>query len=296
MAIRRLRALDEMAVFPLEEPDATADRRFEQDAFRLPHRGDQAFGHAQAADAPALGLDVHRPLRARAASTRSTAGSRRASAAAAARRAGRRAASRGGRRAPRDPGPGRPPRATRCRSRLLPVPVKPHTTRQRKRSRQRLQVGEHRAAVGAVAAFQTARLPADLGEHVRERGAALPAAPAIDERTPGARAVEEALAQMPRDIAAHERRAELARLERRALLVDRPDARALLVVQHRAVDGAAHVIRGELALRARVDDLVKAGRVVLRLPAPLRARVESPVCGTVSPCEKAASEYMLRRP
>ncbi len=41
-----------------------------------------------------------------------------------------------------------------------------------KHSRQRLQVGEHRAAVGAVAAFQTARLPADLGEHVRERGAA----------------------------------------------------------------------------------------------------------------------------
>ena len=66
---------------------------------------------------------------------------------------------------------------------------------------------------------------------------------------------------MPGNISGHQRGAELLRLEGRDLLVDRADAHALLVVEHRAGDRAGHVVLGEFGGRAHVDDLVKLGQL-----------------------------------
>ena len=54
----------------------------------------------------------------------------------------------------------------------------------RKALRQRLQFIQHVAPVGLVAAFQFVRRPADLRENDAHRAAALPAAPAVDQRAP----------------------------------------------------------------------------------------------------------------
>src|SRR5579862_3845496 len=65
---------------------------------------------------------------------------------------------------------------------------------------------------------------------------------------------------MPGDVFCHQRSAELLRVEGRDLLVDRADARALLVVEHRAGDRAGNVVLGELGGRARVDDGVERAK------------------------------------
>ena len=96
---------------------------------------------------------------------------------------------------------------------------------------------------------------------MRERVAAAAAAPAVDERAPGARPVVKPLAQVPGDIGAHERRAELLRVEGRGLLVERADERALAVVEHGTVDRAGNVIVAVLAFGADVDHLVKVGEL-----------------------------------
>ena len=62
---------------------------------------------------------------------------------------------------------------------------------------------------------------------------------------------------MARDIARDQRGAELSRLERRDLLVDRADARALLVVEHRAAERARNMVFGELGGRARIEDRIE---------------------------------------
>ena len=62
---------------------------------------------------------------------------------------------------------------------------------------------------------------------------------------------------MMRDVAADEGGADPLGLERRDLLVERTDARALFVVEHGAVDRAGDVILGELAPGPGVDHLVK---------------------------------------
>ena len=168
-----------------------------------------AIGHSQVADLPALRFHEHRTARATAPERfphqafehllrRLRLVGQIAEHGAAMR--GQAPRDRGlGRRAPRK----RAQRAGSCRS-----PVRPHTTRHRNACRHALEVGDHRASIGAIAAIEPAHVPADLGQHVRERGAALAPAPAIDERTPVARTVEKALVQMARDVAAHERRAD----------------------------------------------------------------------------------------
>ena len=65
---------------------------------------------------------------------------------------------------------------------------------------------------------------------------------------------------MPRDVGGDERGAEALRLEGAALLVGRADERALLVVEHRAVDGAGQVVLGEFRRAPRVEDRVPAAR------------------------------------
>ena len=94
----------------------------------------------------------------------------------------------------------------------------------------------HVAPICAIAAFELDRAPADLVQHVRERAAALSAAPAVDERAPSRAACRRT---RPSSIAAMLRATTAAparlRGERRILRVQRADARALGVVEHRVV-------------------------------------------------------------
>jgi len=59
------------------------------------------------------------------------------------------------------------------------------------------------------------------------------------------------------DIRADQRGADFLRIEGGDLLVDRTDAFAFGVVQHRQVDRTGDVILGEFALGTDVDNLVK---------------------------------------
>jgi len=67
----------------------------------------------------------------------------------------------------------------------------------------------------------------------------------------------EARLQMLRDVLGDQRRADLARLERRCLFVQRADDDALLVGQHRTADRTRDVVLGEFRRGAHVDNFVK---------------------------------------
>jgi hypothetical protein len=91
---------------------------------------------------------------------------------------------------------------------------------------------------------------------VRHGAGALAAAPAVDERAPGLGLVLEELRDVLADVLRHQRGAELLRVERRDLLVQRSDLRALGVVEHRRGNGAGDVVLGVFGGRARVDNRV----------------------------------------
>lgn len=67
---------------------------------------------------------------------------------------------------------------------------------------------------------------------------------------------------MHRDIARDHCRADAGRLERRDLLVHRPDDHALLVAEHGRIDGAGNVVLGEFERRADIDDFVEIAQAV----------------------------------
>src|SRR5512146_885635 len=92
-------------------------------------------------------------------------------------------------------------------------------------------------------------------------GAALAAAPAIDERLPAARAILESVLQVPRNVGADVRGANLLRLERGHLLVDGADLRALRIIERRAIDRAGNMIFRKRVFGAHIDDLVKLGKL-----------------------------------
>ena len=129
------------------------------------------------------------------------------------------------------------------------------------RGGQRVEFIQHLAPIGFVTAFQLVRRPAHLRQDDAHRTAALPAAPAIDQRPPGFWMGVEMRFDMVRDVLRYQCRADLARLERRHLLVQRADGDALLVRQYRAVDGAGDVVIGEFGRGAHVDDFVKLGEL-----------------------------------
>src|SRR6185436_15755278 len=83
------------------------------------------------------------------------------------------------------------------------------------------QLVDDPAPVRAIAAFERARIPADLAQDVRHRAGALAAAPAIDEWPPSLIVLPERHFYMTRDVLRDQRGAELLRLERRHLLVER---------------------------------------------------------------------------
>ena len=145
--------------------------------------------------------------------------------------------------------------AEQIRLRRAGIPAELHELQAQRPGVERLG---HQPPVCLVAALHDIGPPADLGQHPAERPRALPAAPAIDQRTPAAVMERQPRLDMRRRVAEHQRRADLAREERRLLLVDRADPRPLLVVQDRQVDGARHVVLLEFGRRAHVDDAVEA--------------------------------------
>src|SRR5256885_761416 len=98
--------------------------------------------------------------------------------------------------------------------------------------REPLQFLHHPSPVSPVAALEGFCVPADLAQDVRHRARALAAAPAIDEGAPVAVLAAEQRLDMARDVLREERSAELARVERRDLLVESANRGALGVIQN----------------------------------------------------------------
>ena len=98
----------------------------------------------------------------------------------------------------------RAPAASAASRRLLPEPVSPHTTTKRTAAAAR-ERRDDVPAVSLVPALELHGAPADLLQHVRERAAALAAAPAIDERRPLARLVAAMRLEDARDVARDDR-------------------------------------------------------------------------------------------
>jgi hypothetical protein len=138
--------------------------------------------------------------------------------------------------------------------RLLPLPVVPQMTR--RSSAGGAARADHRPK-GLVAAVELDHGPADFRHHQRQRAAAVAAAPAIHQRFPLARLVQEQGFNVPGDIARHQRGAGLARLEGAHLFVHGADDDAFGVVEHRAVDGAGDMVEREFGFAAGVDDDVE---------------------------------------
>ena len=123
--------------------------------------------------------------------------------------------------------------------------------------RQIFQLDQHRAPITLIAAFQRGGVPADFAQDVRHGGGTFAAAPAIDQRFPLRIARSEVRLDMPCHVLRNQCRADLARLERRHLLVNRADACALLIVERRTVHRAGNMIDGEFRGRTHIDDFVE---------------------------------------
>ena len=90
-------------------------------------------------------------------------------------------------------------------------------------------VVHHVVAEGLVAAFDAVGIPADLAKNDLHGAAALASAPAVDQRAPVLRLVEQVFLQMARDVLRDQRCADLLGLEGGDLLVDGTDAHPFLV-------------------------------------------------------------------
>ncbi|MNL35319.1 hypothetical protein D3C87_1573440 [compost metagenome] len=114
------------------------------------------------------------------------------------------------------------------------------------RGGQGVQGKQRGATVAFVATVQLPGAPTDHVEHHRHRARTLAAAPAVHQRTPTLRPIDEGGFQVPCDVARNDRGANARGFEGRDLGVQRADPHALFVVQHRCVDGAGDVVDGVL--------------------------------------------------
>jgi hypothetical protein len=121
------------------------------------------------------------------------------------------------------------------------------------------QVPHDLAPVGLVAAFELQGAPADAGEHVSQRSAALATTPAINERFPVTWFCFKLRFNDRRDVARDQHSAAAACVEGGDLLVQRSDLCSLAIVQYGPVDRTRQVILGKLLLASHVDQLVETG-------------------------------------
>ena len=118
------------------------------------------------------------------------------------------------------------------------------------------------AAPALVAALQALGLPTDLAQNVGEGAAALAATPAVHQRCPALGLVGKQGLDVHGDIACHQHGAELAGVKGRHLLVQRAHGDALLVVQHRAVDGAGNMVFGKFGRAACIENCVERTELI----------------------------------
>src|SRR6267378_3976857 len=123
--------------------------------------------------------------------------------------------------------------------------------------RQNFQLGDDPFSVGPVTTLEGLRVPADLAQDVRHRAGALATAPAVDERAPMAVLAAEQGLDVTANVLREERGAELARVERRDLLVEGADRGALGVVERGRRDRAGDVVFGVFCGRAGIHDRVE---------------------------------------
>jgi len=118
----------------------------------------------------------------------------------------------------------------------------------------------HKTAKGLIAARDGIGPPADLSEDRGNRTGPLPAAPAMNQRTPAAIAIRQRGFKVMRDVAGDEGGADLAGGEGRDLLVNRADPGAFLVGQGGQVERAGDMILGKFGRRADVDHVIEPVR------------------------------------
>ena len=115
----------------------------------------------------------------------------------------------------------------------------------------------HMATPRLVAASQLLGIPAHQAQPGHHRAAAHAAAPAVDQGLPAGRLIVKLLAQMPRQVGCHHGAAHAPRLKGALLLVNGAHNAALVVIEHRAIDGARDVIECVFGGRTRIDQGVK---------------------------------------
>ena len=260
---QRGRIGEEVRVFALEELDAERARKLEPDARRLAHRREQRLGDLQRADALALRFDVDGARRIESLQRFDELALERLL------------------RGLRIDGEVAEQRSAMARNALeiehlrafvgergdqaaLAGAREPADDAIVEVQRQRREQAHHVAPVRAIAARELDGAPTDFVQHVRQRPAALSAAPAIHERRPIARLVAERAFEHRRDVAGDDGGAGLARGERRIARVQRSDPRALVVVEHRLALRAGDVVDRELGGAAHVDALAIVGERVDR--------------------------------
>src|SRR5438445_5335855 len=226
LRVELARVLEEMPVFLEEQGDAGREVGFEQDAGRGAHAADERLRYLDLADLAALAFDVD-----------GTSGIER-------RKRGEELALEPFLRRLRAVGEVAQDRAP-MRGELLEVEdllacalqglevaalaasrwaVDHHEVEAR---RQNFQLGDDPFSVSPVTTLQGLRVPADLAQDVHHRAGALAAAPAVDERAPLAVLAAEQRLDVSRDVLREERGAELARVERRDLLLESTNRAAL---------------------------------------------------------------------
>ena len=254
LRVQRFRVGDEVRVLLAQQRQPLRQRRLDPHARTPPHRLDQVLRHANLADFPALGLDVHRArrverdeLRAQRGLEPLLRGLRRVRQVAQQRAAVARQRLEVERL--------RPGGAERLQQPALAGPGQPADHAIRIRLRQPREFVDDMAPVCLVAAFELHGLPADFVEHMRKGAGALAPAPAVNKRLPLAGPAGERGLEHRGDVLRDQSRAGLPRGERRILLVQRAHQRALRVVENRMARRARQVIERELGRAAHVDAL-----------------------------------------
>ena len=136
---------------------------------------------------------------------------------------------------------------------------------QAKRQRLLIQIAINEAPVTLIAALNQASPPTDLAQHPRKTARTLPAPPAIDQRTPAAVMMAEAVLNTVGGIAKHQSRPQFTGLKGAVLHIDCAHLGPLFVAQHWQVNGAGNMIFGKFRRAAHINDrIITVGQDILQ--------------------------------